>query len=124
MSCCGAGIFTSGQSCLSPGTALFSINLQRFHGREVEHDPTVRDAMPRDAVTTTANSQLQPGVARERDDARHLSRVCDSNDGGWPAIEPAVENGARLVVSNVARRNHVAVEGGAELWNRDVFNHR
>ena len=66
----------------------------------------------------------QPGVARERDDARHLSRSCDPHDGGRPAIDPAVENSARLVVSNIARCNHAAVEGGAELWDRDVFNHR
>lgn len=117
----GSRVLSRSQSCLGPRGALFGIDVQSPHSRKIEHDPTVRDAMAGDAVTTAANGELQPGLVRERDDMRHISRVCDPNDDRWPAIDPAVEDGACFVVPSIVRRDHPAVEGGAELWDREYL---
>ena len=50
------------------------VDLERLHVREVEHDAAVGDAVAGDAVAAAADGELQPGLARERDDARDVGR--------------------------------------------------
>jgi hypothetical protein len=70
-----------------------------------------------EAVAAAADGEFQPALARERDDAGDVGGVGDADDECRPAIEPAIEDGARLVVAGVVRRDHPTVEGGAELRN-------
>ena len=100
---------------LGPGGAPLGVDLQRLHVREVEHDPAIGDAVTGDAVAAAADGELQPGLARERDDARDIGRVRGPDDDRRPAVDPAVEDGARLVVAGVVGRDHPAVEVGAEV---------
>jgi hypothetical protein len=84
-------VCAGGQARLSPRGALFGIDVQRLHVRKIEHDPPVRD------------------------DERDLGRVRGPDDDRRPAVDPAVEDGTRLVVPGVVRRDHPTVEGGAQL---------
>jgi hypothetical protein len=69
-------------------------------------------------VATAADGQLQPRVTRQRDDVGDLVGVGGLDDDGWVAVDAAVEDGARLVVVGIPRRDHPAVEGGAQLPDR------
>jgi len=77
--------------------------------------PPLGDAVTGAAVAAAADGELPPGLSRARDDARNVGRVRHPDDDGWPAINPADEDGARLVVAGVARRDHPTVEGGAQV---------
>jgi hypothetical protein len=116
----GGRVIARGQSRLGPRGASLGVDVQRPHGGEVEHDPAVGGAVPGEAVAAAADCELEAGVARERDDARHVGGVCCADDGRRPAVEPAKEDGACLVVPGVIGRDHPTVEVGAELRNRDV----
>ena len=112
-------VFAGGQPRLGPGGAAFGIDLQRPHVREVEHDPPVGDAVTGDAVAAAADGQLQPGLARQRDDASDVGRVRGPDDDRRPAVDPAVEDGAGLVVLGVVRRDHSSAKWSIELRDRD-----
>ena len=116
-------VLPCGQPRLGPRGASIRIDRQRPHVREVEHDPPVRDPVTRSAVTAAADGQLQPGLARDRDDTRDLVRVRQTNDDRGPSVDAAVEHGARLVVAGIVRFDHPAVQG-AELRDRERRHHR
>ncbi len=108
-------VFTGGQTCLGPGGVPFGIDVQPFHVRKIEHYPPFRDTVTGGAVAAAAYSKLQPSLTRERDDVRDLSRVRGPDDDCWMVVDPAVEDGSRLVVPGVFRRDHSTVEGSTEL---------
>jgi hypothetical protein len=70
-------------------------------------------------VAAAADGQLEPGVARERDDARHLSRIDGADDGGGPPVDVAGEHGPSVVVACVGRSDHLAKEVIAERGDRN-----
>ena len=57
--------------------------------------------MTGDAVAAAADGELQPALACERNHARDVCCVLSPDDECWAAVEPAVEDGARLVVAVV-----------------------
>jgi len=71
------------------------------------------------AVAAAADSQLRPGLTRERDDVRHIGCVGDPNNGRRAVVEPADMERASRIVVGIARRNHPPVNGGAQPWDRD-----
>jgi hypothetical protein len=79
-----SGIFARSQARLGPGGAAIGVDRERLHIGQVENDPAVGDAVPGDAVAAAADGQLQPGLARKRDDARDVSRVAVKADPPLP----------------------------------------
>jgi len=71
----GGGVLAGGQARLRPGAARLGVDVERVHGREVEHDPPVEDAVPGETVAATADGQLQSGLARQRDDPGDVGGV-------------------------------------------------
>jgi hypothetical protein len=115
----GGGVLPRGQARLGPGGAALWVDVQRTQVRQVEDDAPVADAVAGRAVAAAADGELQPGLARERDDAGDVRGVGGADDDRGPPVEPAVEEGAPLVVAGVVRRDHAAAQVGAELWDRE-----
>jgi hypothetical protein len=104
----GAGgdrVLAGGQARLGPCGAALRVDVERPHVREVEHDPTVGDAVALDAVTAAPDRELQAGIAHLRDDAGDVRSVRDPHDRGRPPVDPAVEDGPGAVVILVAGRD-------------------
>jgi hypothetical protein len=113
------GVLARGQACLCPSGAPFGVDVQRLHGRQVQHDPAVGGAVPGEAVTAAADRQWQPRLACQLHDVCDLPCVRDSNDDRWPVVEAAVEDGAGLVVAGVVGPEHSTIERSAQLRDRD-----
>jgi hypothetical protein len=64
------------------------------------------------AVTAAADREFQPGLAGERNNAGDVARILCPNDDRWPAVNPAIEDGARFIVPGVARSDYLAIEFG------------
>ncbi len=75
--------------------------------------------MTGEAVTAAANGELHAGLACKRDDVRDVGLVRGPDDDRWPAVEPTVEDGARLVVPGIIGCDDPGVQDGAELRERD-----
>src|SRR6266540_2369965 len=112
------GVLDRGQPGLGPCRPALHVYIQRLHVPEVEHDPTVRDAVPGAAVAAASDGEFQPALACERHDARHVGLVGDPSDRRGPAVELAGEHLADVVVPGIVRGDHLAAQGGAELCDR------
>jgi hypothetical protein len=96
-----SSVFARGQARLGPRGAPLGVDLEPLHLREVEDDSPIGDAVTGDAVAAAADGELQPALACERNHARDVCCVFSPDDECWAAVEPAVEDGARLVVAIV-----------------------
>ena len=81
-----------------------------LHLREVEQDSPVVGAVTCKAVAAAADGELQPALARQRDDLRDVGRVLSSDDERWVAVESTVEDGACLVVGGVLGAYELAAD--------------
>jgi len=63
----------------------------------------------RDAVAVAPDDQHEPRLTGERDHACDVCVVRDPDDDRWSAVDPAVEDGPSLIVSDVLRSNHSAL---------------
>src|SRR5918994_7004447 len=110
-----SGVFPRGQAGLGPRGAPLEVDLERLNLREVEHDPPFGGAVTGGAVAAALDGELQPTLARERHHARDVGCVLRPDDERWPAVDPAVENGARLVVVPVPGAYQLAPDVGGKL---------
>lgn len=77
---CRTGDLTGGQARLGPGNAPDRIELECPQQREVEHDSALADAVAGGALAPAAHGDLEPALARERDDVGDLVRVDRPHD--------------------------------------------
>jgi hypothetical protein len=109
------GELSGGQPVLRPGGPLGGVDLQRLQVGQVDHDPTVTDAVTGTAVAAAAHGQLQPALGGERDHLGDLGGAGGPDDRLRPAVEPAVEQRPGPVVTGVVDGDHPTVDGGAQL---------
>jgi hypothetical protein len=101
-------VLAGGQARLGPGGTRLCVDVQRPHGRQVQHDPPLDDAVPSRAVATAADGQLQPGLAGQRDDPGDVVVAGGLDDHLGAAVEAAIEDGPRLVVGGIIGRDYPA----------------
>ncbi len=106
------GVVAGGQAGPGPGGALLGVDLEAAEVGEVEHDAALGDAVAGGAVAAAADGQLGAGPAGEPDDVGDVVRVGGAGDDGRPAVDAGHEDGARLVVAGVLRRDGGALDGG------------
>ena len=70
----GTRVLAGGQAGLRPGQLAIGIDVQAAHAAQVEDDAAVDGAEAGQAVRSTANRQVEPGVAGEQDGAGHVAR--------------------------------------------------
>jgi hypothetical protein len=71
-------------------------------------------------VAAAADGQLEAALAGERDDASNIMRAGDPCHRCRPAIDALEDDLARLVVCGIVWADHLAIEVGAEIGDRDV----
>ena len=108
------------QAGLRPRRAPLGVDLDRAQIGEIDHDPAVGHALADHAVAAAAHGELEPRLARERDYAGDVHLVGDPNDDRGMEIEPAIEDGARLVVLGVVGSDHPTADIGSQFGDRDA----
>jgi hypothetical protein len=114
------GDVASGGSGLHPRGATDGVDVDVRHRSEVDDDAAIRRAVADDAVTTAANGELVPAVARRRDHALNVGDIRDPDDRGRPFVDATVEDGARLVVPRIPGRDEASVEPVVERGDRGM----
>ena len=95
---------------------LVSMSSARMSARSRTMPPSA-DAMAGAAVAAAADGERQSGLACQRDHAGDIIRAGDADNDGRTAIEAAVEDGARLIIAGVFRRDDPPLKSGAQaLW--------
>ena len=69
-----------GQAGLRPGQAPVGVDVETLHRAEVEDDPAVVGAVAGQAVAATADRQLEPGLAGQRDGPRDVGGIGGTDD--------------------------------------------
>lgn len=105
----GFGVLARGDAGLGPGGTGLDVDLQRPHAGQVQDDAALADTVPGRAVSTAADSQLEPGLSRQRHDARHLCGVLGAQDDGGPAVDVARVHAARRFVLGTTRPDDLSV---------------
>ena len=86
---------------------------------QVDHDATVRGAVAGPAVPAAADGELDPVLASEGDDGRHVAGVRHPDDRRRSTVDVAGGHGARLVIVRVAGQDDAATEPGSQLGDGD-----
>ncbi len=105
-----ARVLAGSQTRLGPGGAPLGVDLEPLHVGQVDHDPALGRAVAGHAVAAASHGELQPVLAGVRDRSCDVVGVRDLDDRGRPAVDVAVEDGARLVVVGMAGLDHAALE--------------
>src|SRR6266511_4917297 len=116
------GVVAGRDAGLRPGGAAVGVDLDRVHRGEVEDDPALGRAVPRAAVAAAAHRELGARLPCQGNDAGDIGCVGDADDRCRPAVEAGEENATRLVVCGVVRADHLAVQAGAEVGDREIGN--
>jgi hypothetical protein len=74
------------------------------HGRQVDHEAIVQDAVSRRVVTSPANGDLQVVRTREGERGGDVVAPTTANDQRRPAIDECVETATRAVVLRLGGR--------------------
>ena len=82
--------------------------------------PPSADTVTGIAVAAAAHGQLHSGLASERDDMRDICHVRRPDDHSRAAVEPAVEDRARVLIPGVVWCNHLTFNLGTELGDRNL----
>ena len=104
-----------GEPGLRPDRAIVEVEVDLLQVGEVEHDPALGDAVSGAAVTPAPDGELETGLAREGDDARDVVRAGDPDDERRTPVDPTPEDGARLVVVGIARRDDATADRAEPL---------
>ena len=72
------------------------------------------------AVAAAAHRELGARLPRHVDHAGDIGCVCGTHDRRGMVVKPGEEDAARVVVSRVIRGDHLAVQVGAEVGDRDI----
>src|SRR5262245_18363482 len=93
---------------LSAHRATLGIDVDALHQREVEHQPTFADGLPRDAVTVATDAEIEAVRAGESNGVDDVGGPEAASDQGGTADERAVVDAASLVVADVGWREEGA----------------
>ncbi len=70
-------------------------------------------------MTSTADGELKPALARQIDHAGNIVRIGHLDNDRWMAIYTAIENGTRLVIIGVAGGDDAVFEILAKFGDRN-----
>ena len=96
----------------------FGIDLNVRHAGQVDHDRVVGSAEAGDAVATPAHGEVELVLAGEAHSRDHVVGGRAADDDTGPPVDHGVEDLARLLVSRVARRDHLTADALAEPFDR------
>jgi hypothetical protein len=91
--------------------ALFRVDMDGPHRRQVNQEPALADRVAGDVVATTANRHEQAVVARKADGIDHIAFDPATHDRSRSSIDHGIPNCPRVVVTGFTRQ----AEGAAEL---------
>jgi hypothetical protein len=97
-------------SWLYARAALFRVNMDGPHRRQIDQEPTVTDRVARDVVTAAAHRHEQAVVARKAHGINHIACDLTTHDRTWSPIDHCIPNRPRLVVTGFVRQAEAAAE--------------
>jgi hypothetical protein len=93
-----------------PNARLSHVDLHLVEIREVEHDATVARGESREAMSTSANREREPSVARYRDCMLNVLHDGRTDHRQWEAIERTVPDPASAVVVGIVHADDLTLE--------------
>ena len=110
-------------AALRAGGARLGVDADALHRAQVDHDAAVGRREAGDAMTASPHGDLEVLAARELDRAQHVRDPGAAHDERGPAVVRTVPDRARLVVTRIARSDHVTAHGLGQLCDRPVTQH-
>src|SRR5262249_35408251 len=96
---------------LRPRRPRLRVDPDALQRRQVDHQPSVAERMPGNAVTTETNRDQQIALAREAHGRNHVCDACAAGDAGGAAVDRAVPYSAGSIVTRARRQQELATEG-------------
>jgi len=90
------------------------VHVPRAHRGQVQHQAALARGVPGDVVAASADGDLEPVLAGERDRRHHLGRARGPRDERGTAVDHRVPDGACLVVALVPGREHLSADALAK----------
>jgi hypothetical protein len=78
--------------------------MDTLHGREIDNDASVANAMARKAVPSSAHRYLQPIIPSKAHGAYDIGSPSTTGNQGWPTVKHAVPQLPTLVIGIGARK--------------------
>src|SRR5947209_14938768 len=100
------------------------VDMDRLQPGKIDEDPVVAGAQAGHAVTASAHGHGEGLVAPEVDRGDHIGGARAAGDDRGSPVDHAVEDLARLVVTSIGRRDHLARETFTQCRCRLVAPHR
>ena len=105
-------------SGLSTPGASFGIDADAAHRSEVDHDPSVGDREPGEAVAPAPDGDLETGPAREPHGRQDVGDAGAVSDQRWGAVDRAVPDPAIVIVGGALGADERPPERRLELAKR------
>ena len=116
---------------LSPGHAALSddalgvrVHPDALHRGQIDDDPAVGRGEPREAVSTTANGDLELLAPRELDGGDDVGDAGAADDERRTPVDHRVPDGPSLVVARVGWRDHLTQDALAKLLDCRIAKDR
>src|SRR3982074_3491271 len=100
------------QQCatLHPRAHLNRIDTHRPHGREIDHQPVIRDSKADHAVSAAAHANLEVEISARDPRCLPVRDTAAADDEPWPPVDQRVPNGTRRVVATISLHEDIAIE--------------
>jgi hypothetical protein len=89
---------------LSPGSARTGIDTDTLHGREIDNDASVANAVAWKAVPTSAHRYLQPIIPSKVHGPYDVRGASTASNQGWATVKHAVPQLPTLIIGIAARK--------------------
>ncbi len=103
--------------------AAFHIHTDAFHGREINHQPTVAESIARDVVTAAANGHQHTIGSSKIDRMDNVGNTDAAGDESRSFVDHHIKTCAGFVVSIVARTQQITAHTGAEFLDHCLVEH-
>ena len=93
------------------------VDVDAIEVAQVDDQPALGAAVAHGAVAAAADGDGQIGRLGEVEDGGDIGRIGDADDRGGMHVEIAERHHAQGVIAGIARRDHVALEGGRKHFD-------
>ncbi len=111
-----------GRAALRTGDSRLAVHVDGAHGREIDHEPAVDDAVPRRIVPASPNGNFQVVRAREIECGRDITRTGAARDHRRAPIDECVEAASSRVVLGILGADDGAGQRAPQLVDASALS--